>query len=203
MGCPSGQAVGLSPVMSVQLVLRFRFRAAAVLGRGEGRNRRSAEVVGALVVGGDLAVDVLGVVAVGRDGFRAAHQARADASNMALNSFSGSTHCQPWESTSPAGTGGAWLTRRARNPGFEARRAPPASSRPPRPDGTSDAPARRADHLAAAPELQHPGADGRVVHAGQIAGQLLRVMPMAAATARNWLRRNSEYEPPTSAGRRT
>ena len=28
-------------------------------------------------------------------------------------------------------------------------------------------------HLAAAAELQHPGADGRVVHAGQIAGQLL------------------------------
>jgi hypothetical protein len=36
------------------------------------------ERIGALVVGGDLAVDVLGVVAEGRDGFRARQQPGAN-----------------------------------------------------------------------------------------------------------------------------
>ena len=96
-----------------------------------------SEVVGALVVGGDLAVDVFGVVAVWPRWLPSGSIRPARiASNIALNSFSDRPTASPGESTSPRGTGGDGLAATAK-PGHPGRPASTACFHPGRPNRTA------------------------------------------------------------------
>jgi hypothetical protein len=65
---------------------------------GAGGVKDQTELIGTLVVGGDLAVDVLSVVARPRWLPSETAARRELAVSIASNSFLGSTHCQPVES---------------------------------------------------------------------------------------------------------